>query len=108
MDDELEAIKKKKLEELKKQMEYEEGIEDSEEQIEAQKKAVLRSCMTTEARERLARVKMARPDVAEGIEQQIIMLAQRGAIKNKVDDKTLKKLLSNITQKKKEIKIERR
>ncbi len=108
MEDELENIKKKKLEQLEKQMQYDESQEEADEQIEAQRKAVLRTVMTPKARERLARVKMARPDVAEGIEQQIIMLAQRGAIKDKVDDSTLKKLLGNLTQRKKDIKIERR
>ncbi len=108
MEDELEEIKRRKLEQLRKQMEYEEGQDEAGEEIEAQMKAVLRTVMTQEARERLARVKMARPDVAEGIEQQIVMLAQRGAIRDKVDDATLKKLLKNITHRKKEIKIERR
>ncbi len=108
MEDELEDIKRKKLEQLKKQMQYDESQEEAEGQIEAQRKAVLRTVMTPKARERLGRVKIARPDVAEGIEQQIIMLAQRGAIKDKVDDNTLKKLLGNITQRKKDIKIERR
>ncbi len=108
MDDELEDIKKKKLEELKRQMESQDSMEEADEQREAQIKSILRTVMTPEARERLARVRMARPDVAEGIEQQIVMLAQRGAIKGKVDDKTLKKLLAKITGKKKDIKIERR
>ncbi len=108
MDDEVEEIKKKKLEELKKQMESQESGDETEKQREAQIKSILRAAMTHEARERLARVRMARPEVAESIEQQIVMLAQRGAIKGKVDDETLKKLLAKITSRKKDIKIERR
>ncbi len=108
MDDELEDIKRKKLEQLKRQMESQDSQDESEEQMEAQIKSILRTAMTSEARERLARVRLARPDVAESIEQQIVMLAQRGAIKGKVDDKTLKKLLAKITSRKKDIKIERR
>ena len=108
MDDELEELKRRKLEELKRQMEFENDRGDAEEQMDAQRKAVLRTVLTPAARERLGRVKIARPDVAEGIEQQIIMLAQRGAIKGKVDDNTLKKLLGKMTNSRKDIKIERR
>ena len=108
MDEELEDIKRKKLEELKRQMQSQEAQDDVDEQMEAQIKSVLRTAMTPEARERLARVRLARPDIAESIEQQIVMLAQRGAIRDKVDDATLKKLLAKITSRKKDIKIERR
>ncbi len=97
MDEESEMIKRKKLEQLKKQLEASEAQEESNEQFEQEKDALLRSLLTPEARERLGRVKVARPEVAEGIEQQIIMLAQRGMVKGKIDDETLKKLLKKIT-----------
>lgn len=64
--------------------------------------------LTHEARERLARVRMARPEFARAIEDQLIILAQSGRIKNKIDDDQLKSLLAKLTKSKRDIKIERR
>jgi len=72
MDEELEELRKKKLQELQQQAALQESIEEQEiqkKQVEEQKKTILRSIMTNPARERLARIKMARPEVAEAIEE---------------------------------------
>ncbi len=107
MDEDAEDIKKKKLEELKKEKEASE--EEAEKRMEAQKKAILRKIMTSEARERLGRVRVARPQVAENLESQLVMLAQKGAINGKIDDEKLKELLKKITESnKKEINIRRK
>ncbi len=111
MDDELENIKKKKLLELQQQQMLSEGAEDEEarkKEFEEQKKSVLRAILTTEARERLGRIKVARPEVAENIENQLIMLAQSGRLKNKINDEQLRELLSKLLPKKRDIKIKRR
>ncbi len=111
MDDELEAIRKKKLLELQQQqMRSQEALEEEarKEGFEEQKKAVLRQILTTEARERLGRIKVARPDVAENIENQLILLAQSGQLKNKINDEQLRELLSKLIPQKRDIKIRRR
>ncbi len=111
MDEELEDIKQKKLQELQQQAALQESMEEQEEQqkqLEEQKKAILRKILTTEARERLGRIKVARPQVAENIENQLIMLAQSGQLKNKINDEQLRMLLSKIIPKKREFKIKRR
>ena len=108
MDEELEEIKKKKMEQIKKQQEGQEQQQQAEEQMRAQKKALLRQVMTPDARERLGNIRVARPDLAERIESQIISLAQRGATKGKIDDETLKELLKKLKGNKKEINIKRR
>ena len=77
-------------------------------QMEEQKKAVLRSIMTPDARERLGRIKVARPDIVESIENQLIMIAQSGQLNSKIDDRQLQMLLKRIMPKKRDIKIERR
>ena len=69
---------------------------------------ILRSILTTQAKERLGRIKVARPEMAEEIENQLIMLAQGGRLKNKINDEQLRMLLSKIIPKKRDIKIERR
>ena len=86
MDDELENLKKKRLQELQQQAALQENLEDEEfkrQQFEEQKKAVLRGILTNNARQRLGRIKVARPDVVEAIENQLIMLAQSGQLKDK-------------------------
>ena len=111
MDEELEDLKKKKLQELQQQAALQESMEEQEDQqkqLEEQKKAILRKILTTEARERLGRIKVARPQVAESIENQLIMLAQSGQLKNKINDEQLRMLLSKIVPKKREFKIKRR
>ena len=69
---------------------------------------ILRGILTTQAKERLGRIKVARPEMAEEIENQLIMLAQGGRLKNKINDEQLRMLLSKIIPKKRDIKIERR
>jgi programmed cell death protein 5 len=111
MDEELEELRKKKLRELQQQASFQEDLEEQElqkEELEKQKKMFLRSIMTTEARERLGRIKVARPEVVESIENQLIMLAQSGQLKNKINDEQLRMLLQKLLPKKRDIKIKRR
>jgi programmed cell death protein 5 len=111
MDEELEELRKKKLQELQQQMTLQDTIGDEEaqrEKIEEQKKMILRAILTAQARERLGRIKVARPEVAEAIENQLIMLAQGGRLKNKINDEQLRMLLSKLMPRKRDIKIKRR
>lgn len=110
MDKELEELRKKRLLELQQQAALQEAIEEQEEQelqFEEQKKLILRAILTPDARERLARIKVARPEIVEQIENQLILLAQNGQLKGKIDDEQLKILLSRVFPKKKEFKIRR-
>jgi programmed cell death protein 5 len=109
MDEELESLRKKRLQELQQQAALQGDIqEEQEKQFEEQKKSVLRGILTNDARQRLGRIKVARPDVAQAIENQLIMFAQSGQLKNKIDDRQLQMLLKKIIPKKRDIKIKRR
>ena len=111
MDEELENLRKKRLQELQQQASFQEGLEQQEAQekeFEEQKKLILRSILTTDARERLGRIKIARPEIVESIENQLIMAAQSGQLKNKINDEQLRILLSRAIPKKRDIKIKRR
>ena len=111
MDEELEKLRKKRLQELQQQASFQESLEDQEaqeKQFEEQKKKVLRLILTTAARERLGRIKVARPEIVESIENQLIMAFQSGKLKNKINDEQLRMLLSKAIPKKRDFKIKRR
>jgi programmed cell death protein 5 len=108
--DDIEAIRKKKLRELQQQGALsQENIEEAQQkEYEDQKKQVLRAILMDDARERLGRIRAARPELAENLENQLIMLAQSGRLKNKINDEQLRDLLSRILPKKRDITIRRR
>ncbi|MFT4890015.1 MAG: programmed cell death protein 5 [Halobacteriales archaeon] len=107
-DDELEELRKEKMEQLREQGEQEEAQEAARQQAEAQKKAVLRQHLTDDARKRLNTVKMSRPDFGEKVEQQIITLARSGRIQDKIDDGKMKQLLKELKPDDKGFNIRRR
>jgi programmed cell death protein 5 len=107
-EDELERIREKKKEQLEKQAGQQQEVDEARrQQAEAQKKALLRKVLTPEARERLQRVKMARPEKGENIEKQLIQLAASGRIQQKLTDDQLKQILAE-SQQSRDINIERR
>jgi len=71
------------------------------------REGVLRMALTSEARQRLANVKMVRPDLASSIEEYVIQLASSGKLRNALDDEQVKQMLAALQEKKREIKIRR-
>ncbi|VVB62192.1 DNA-binding protein [uncultured archaeon] len=111
--DDIEAIRKKKLRDLQRQQtfsqeDFEENQEAQQKEFEDHKKHILRAILTDDARERLGRIKVARPEMAENLENQLIMLAQSGRLKNKINDEQLREILSKLLPKKRDITIRRR
>lgn len=108
LSDEAEAIKRKKLEELQKQSMEEEQVRQQKMEFELQKQQIMRALLTSEARERLARVKLARKEEGEQIEMLLIQLYQSGKITKQVDDAMLKQILERaFAGNKREFKIRR-
>ncbi|MBN2066271.1 MAG: DNA-binding protein [Candidatus Thermoplasmatota archaeon] len=112
MDKELENIRKKRAQELQQQQALQESmLEEQEKQqqdFEKQKKQILRAILTNDARERLGRIKVARPEIAENIENQLILATQQGQLQSKINDEQLRMLLKKIMPKKRDITIKRR
>ena len=111
MDEELKNLRKKKLEELRRQRQLQESFDEQDEQqkeFQDKKRMILRTILTTEAKERLGRIKVARPEMAEAIENQLIILAQSGQLKTKINDEQLQMLLTRLVPKKRDISIKRR
>ncbi len=71
------------------------------------REAALRMALTSDARQRLANVRMVRPDLASSIEEYVIQLASSGKLKRAVDDDQVKQMLAALQEKKREIKIRR-
>jgi len=107
-EDELDALRQKKLQELQMRAHQEAAVQEQNKQLEAQRQMLMRQLLTPEARERLANLRMTRPDVVESVENQLIMLVQQGRITQQIDDYTLRQILRKVVPRKREIKIERR
>lgn len=110
-DAELEELRRRKMAQLQQsqesQLQQQAMMEERAKQMEAERQAIMRQLLTPEARERLAKVRMAYPDVAAAVEEQLIRLMQMGRIQNQIDDATLKAILRQISPQSREIKIER-
>ncbi len=110
MDDDaqLEELRRRKMAELQAQAQNSEAQAAARAEANAQKEVVLRAILEPEARERLTRVRMARPEVAESLENQLLMLYQQGRVRQRIDDETLRQLLARVAPKSRETTIERR
>lgn len=111
MDDDLEELRRRKMQELQRQSHNDQAAAAREqaarEQQEAQKEAIMRQILEPEARERLARVRLARPEIAESLEQQLVALVQQGRIRGTINDNLLKQFLARVTPKTREPNIKR-
>jgi DNA-binding TFAR19-related protein len=74
----------------------------------ARKQQILRQILAPDARERLANVRLVRPDLAENVENQLVQLASMGRINRLLTDSDIRDILAKLTEKKRETRIERR
>ncbi|HJH56777.1 MAG TPA: DNA-binding protein [Euryarchaeota archaeon] len=107
-DPELEAIRQRRMAELQQQAQNQAAQEEQAKRMEMQKQNALRQILTTEARQRLANIRLANPHMADTVEMQLIQLAQSGRIQGIIDDTMLRNILAQITPQQREITIERR
>ena len=80
---------------------------DKDQDQKMMREAALSMAFTSEARQRLANVKMVRPDLAASIEEYVIQMVSGGKLRKAVDDDQVKQMLSSLQGKKREIKIRR-
>ena len=71
----------------------------------AMREQMLKVLLTTEARERLANIRMVKPDIARLIENQIIQLASSGKVQKTITDDEIKEFLSSFQKPQKDFKI---
>ena len=108
-DEELEELRRRKLQELSVQQGQVSEARERQAALESQRQTILRGILSTEARERLGRLRTAYPQIAATVESQLIMLAQSGRLGNqRIDDDTLRQILEKVVPQKREITIQRR
>jgi programmed cell death protein 5 len=106
-DEELEAIRRRKLLALQQKMTDEQRQAQAEQQLEMQKQELLRQILSPEARQRLANLKMVKSAFTEQLELQLIQLAQAGKLPIPLTDGQLKQILMQLQSRKREPKIRR-
>jgi len=110
-DEELNEIKRRKLEQLKQQAVQQQIAEAQEREYEAKKYQLMRKILSPEGRQRLENIRMVKPEFAEQIEMQLIQLFQSGKLRGAtpLPDKAFKKLLEQISsfERKREFNIKK-
>lgn len=116
---ELDEIRRKRMQQLQQQqqmaaaqqgasIEQMQQEEARKQQFEQEKKNALRQIMSPDARQRLANLRLTKPELVNGIEMQLISLAQAGRLQIPVTDATLKQILKETMGSKREIHITRK
>lgn len=81
---------------------------ERQKQADSQMQLILMQILEPDARERLNTIKSTRPDFARSVEQQLVLLAKSGRLKDKITDVQLKALLQQIQPAKREFNIRRK
>ncbi len=106
-DNELEAIRNRRSIGLRQQLLEEQRKTEQIQALETQKLSVLRQILTSEARQRLNRIKLVKPDFVAQLELQLIQIAQSGKVRLPINDELLKKILIQLRPVKREIRFRR-
>ena len=106
-EEELEELRRKKLQELKQQVTQQQIAEAQKQDFEARKYQIMRKILSQEGRQRLENIRIVKPEFAQEIEFQLIQLAQAGRLRGPLSDVAFKKLLEQLSGKKKDFKIKK-
>ncbi len=106
--DDLEAIRQRKLRELQARQEQDQGQEEAQRAQEEAVERILQQALDNEARERLERIRMSRPDFAANVIRQLISLASSGRLQRRLTDADLKAILAQLQQPDRDINITRK
>jgi programmed cell death protein 5 len=115
--DDLEALRQKRLRELQAQRarasdqdpdaQAQESAQAAAEQ-QAAVERILQQILDSEARERLTRIRMSRPELAEAVTRQLVTLAQQGRLARQLSDADLRTILAQVPSEGRDIKITRK
>ncbi|VVB59181.1 DNA-binding protein [uncultured archaeon] len=111
MPDELEELRKRRMQEYaavqQQAIEQQAGLQQQAAELQAQLKMIMPQILSPVARQRIANIRVAKPDFAMQIELYLVQLFQAGQIKRPLTDAELRAILDKLVQKK-ETKIIRR
>ncbi|KAM0885937.1 hypothetical protein ACQ4PT_030001 [Festuca glaucescens] len=96
-DPELEAIRQRRMQELMGQRGganpqsagQQKAQEEAKQEAEERRQMMLAQILSSEARERLSRIALVKPDKARGVEDVVLRSAQTGGISEKVSEERL-------------------
>ncbi|UYP44878.1 DNA-binding protein [Candidatus Lokiarchaeum ossiferum] len=103
-DEELRKLREQRMIEMQQQQaqqaQQSQAAAQQNAMLQAQKQAILGKILSSEARARLANIRLARSDFAENLELQLIQAYQSGALGNQIPlpDEKLKALLIQLQQ----------
>lgn len=115
--DDLETARQRRLAELQAQAQQQQAGAQQDAQASAARQAaaeeaaverILQQILEPEARERLTRIRMSRPELAEAVARQLVTLAQGGRLARRLSDEDLRALLARIPGQDRDIKITRK
>jgi len=113
-DDELDRLRDARKQELVNQIQQqaEAQVEAEQQQAEAQQDAdqlteLMRTILTPDARQRLARLELAYPELAFTVKQHLAVLSDEERIAVPVDDEMLKRILAGLSDDRRETSIRR-
>lgn len=81
--------------------------QDEEKEKKVLRENIMRMALTSEARQRLANIKMVKPQIAQTIEDYVIQMATSGKLKTVINDDQLKEILASLQEKKHEFTFRR-
>lgn len=99
---ELERLKAKKMAEMRERI----AAEEERLRREMERQAAMRMILTPEARQRLANLRLIKPELVTQLEEQLMQLASSGRLRMPITDEMLKEILDKLTAKR-EIRIRR-
>jgi len=113
--DDLEEIRQRRLRELQErqaahrdQAAEDEPAREARAEQEAAVERLLQQILDNEARERLTRIRMSRPEFADLVVRQLVALAQSGRLRHRLGDEELRQVLAQLTPKDRDISITRK
>jgi programmed cell death protein 5 len=114
--DDLEALRRKRLAELQAQQagaaaQSPAAQGQAEARAAAEEAAIerlLQQILEGEARERLTRIRMSRPDFADQVARQLVQVAQSGRLARRLTDADLREVLQQLTPKDRDTTITRK
>ena len=102
-EEKLEELRRKKLQEIQQQVAQQQIAETQKQDFEARKYQIMRKILSQEGRQRLENIRIVKPE----FEFQLIQLAKAGRLRGPLSDAAFKKLLEQLSGKKKDFKIKK-